>query len=140
MFEERNKQLLKDAQQYIDETRKNKAFNQHKLNGVALTFPNGNWISTIWNDGAYCENHWLSMEDPFFVEMGMEKYNIIHNVKLKSDAVEIMIRCGEKLSKRIHKKYDGDGSVIGYLNIMQWLQIINLLAKEKHDKKIQKSK
>ena len=137
MFDEQNKALLKDAQKYIDETQTNKAFHQHRLNGFALTFPNKNWISTIWGDGTYSENHWLSTEHPFFKQMGMQKYNIIYDVRLKSDTVEIMIQCGEKLAKRIHKKYGGDGSVIGHLNIMQWLEIINLLAKEKHEKQNQ---
>lgn len=134
MFEQRNRELLKDAQKYIDENPKSKAFRQHRLNGFALTFPNKNWISTIWGDGSYSENHWLTLEDPYFKQMGMQKYEIMHQLKLKSDTVEIMIKCGEKLAKKIHKKYDGDGSVIGHLNIMQWLEIINILSKEKHEK------
>ena len=135
MEKEQYQLALKNAQQYIDKTKKVKAFKQHRLNGIALTFPNGNWISTIWGDGSYSENHWLTWEDPYFKMMGMDKYRILDQLKLKSDTVEIMIKCGEKLATKIHKKYDGDGSVIGHLNITQWLEILNLLSKEKHHEK-----
>ncbi len=99
--------------------KKVKSFKNSKHNGIQLKFPNGNWISTIWGAGSYTENHdYTESKIPF----GYETF-------LESDDVEIMVDCPEKLSKKIHKKYDGDGSVIGHLTITQWLEILNLLAK-----------
>lgn len=100
-----------------------KSFANWRHNKLKLVFPNGNWISTIWGSGSYTENYDFqtdSIEDKFGYETFMD-----------SNDVEIMINCGERLSKKIHKKYNGDGSVIGRLNITQWLEILRLLEKEK---------
>ena len=94
-----------------------KAFNQHRLNGFSMYLPNGNWISTVWGDGTYSDNH-------NYFEAGTW-----NETKLSSDTVEIMIKCPEKLLEKIHKKYDGDGQIIGYLTFSQWLEIIKLLSK-----------
>ena len=98
----------------------NKAFKNVKHNVVHLKFPNGNTISTIWGYGSYTENHdWKRKESI------IEQYNTF----MDSNDVEVMIDCRDKLSKRIHKKYNGDGSVIGHLSIIDWLYIVNKLAK-----------
>jgi hypothetical protein len=105
------------------ESEKLKAFNNWRHNGIHLTFPNGNSISTVWGIGSYTDNHFLIEKDPD-TAFGYRKF-------LDSDTCEIMIlKAPDKLIKKIHKKYgDGDNSVIGYLTIKQWLEIINLISK-----------
>ena len=102
---------------------KNRAFHNWKRNAIHLSFPNGNSISTTFDWGSYSENH--------------DKYTEIENIlkrndwDLPSDNVEIMVNCPPKLLKRIQRKYNegSDNSVIGYLNITQWLEILNLISK-----------
>ncbi len=102
-----------------------KSFSNWQHNTLRLSFPNGNWISTIWGSGSHTEYYDFntdSMDDEFGFETFMD-----------SNDVEIMIHCGEKLHKKIHKKHDGDGYVIGNINITQWIEILRLLEKEKKD-------
>lgn len=94
-----------------------KSFQAHKTNGVFLRFPNGNCISTVWGKYTYSDNHDIDNDVPF-------------ETRMDSNNVEILIKCSDKLHKKIHKKYDGDGSIIGYINIKQWIEILNLLEKE----------
>ena len=94
-----------------------KSFQSHKDNGVFLQFPNGNGISTIWGKYTYSDNKDIDYNTPF-------------ETRLDSNTAEILIKCSDKLHKRIHKKYNGDGNIIGFLNIKQWLEILNLLEKE----------
>lgn len=117
---------------------KEKAFVNVRHNSLHLGFPNGNWISTIWGASSYSENHsFYTGEDRLKNAVEGAEYPAGTPEALKpyitfmqSDTCEVMIDCGEKLHKRLHKKYDGDGSVIGYLNIKQWLEIVNALASE----------
>ena len=88
-----------------------KSFKCHALNKVQLTFPNGNWVSTIWGSYTYSDNY------------DVDGYNI----PMESDTCEIMFTCPEKLEKKILKKYGG-GQPIGYLKIEDWLKIIKLLS------------
>ena len=107
-----------------------KAFQNVANNKIHLYFPNGNGISTIWGSGSYTENHDVGFEPPFTHDGFMKAFSAF----MGSNDVEIMLlKCPEKLSKKIHKKYDrsGDGSVIGHIKIMEWLDILNMLAKEK---------
>jgi hypothetical protein len=101
---------------------KNKAFNNWRHNSIKLTFPNGNSLSTIWGACTYSDNQDFTtetMDDHF----GFQKF-------LSSDTVEVMIlKAPEKLIKRIHKKFNGDGSVIGHLTMEQWLEIVKMLSK-----------
>lgn len=101
--------------------KKEKAFNNWKHNGVHFTFPNGNSISTIWGSGTYSDNY-----DSVF-DLGLDGFKTF----MDSDTVEIMIlKAPAKLTKKIQKKYDfEDDGVKGYLNITEWLDIVNLLAK-----------
>ncbi len=110
---------------------KEKAFNNFKHNGIHLTFPNRNMISTIWGVGSYTENHDIDFKNDDLTDM--------FNTFLESNNVEVMISCGKKLKKRLHKKFgaEEDGGsphrVIGYLSIMEWLYIVNKVANEKKD-------
>lgn len=95
-----------------------KSFTNWRAGAFKLRFPNGNVISTTCASGSYSDNHdnsalnWRTLDNP-----------------VESNTVEIMIDCPEKLHKKIHKKYDGDGSIIGYLPIEKWVEIVQLLAK-----------
>lgn len=100
-----------------------KAFSNPGHNKLHLTFPNGNRISTIWSYGSYSDNYDGD-------ENGIEDYRTF----MQSDTVEIMIiavEASENLVKKIQKKYSFEGeSVKGYLNIIEWLDIVSLLAKQ----------
>lgn len=100
--------------------RNEKAFACRRPNGFHLTFPNGNWISTIWGPGSYSENHmaWFGGGISAF-----DKF-------MESNTCEVMIDCKPRLLKQIHKRFDGDGAVIGHLDITQWLEILSLLAND----------
>ena len=101
---------------------KEKSFKNIEHNKIHLNFPNGNWISTIWGVGSYTENNFVNIEHGSFMKL--------YQTFMESNDVEVMIECSEELKEKIHKKYDGDGSVIGHLNITQWLEIVNLISKE----------
>lgn len=78
--------------------KREKSFNNFKHNGLHLTFPNGNFISTIFGIGSYTENHDMYTK--------MEEF-------MDSNDVEIMFDCGDKLKKKILKKYnDGENDPI----------------------------
>jgi len=84
-----------------------KAFHNFKHNGIYLTFPNGNMLSTIWGDCVY----------------NFDKF-------LDSDTAEIMIlKAPDKLKKKIGKKYDFDGFVKEYLTMEEWLDVVKMLSK-----------
>ena len=103
-----------------------KAFTQHRNNGVHLTFPNGNSLSTIWGRGSYSENHNYTTGDVI--------KDFSEPIKEGSDTVEIMItHAPDKLIERIHKKLspNSEDSVIGYLSMPDWLWAVNQLAKAK---------
>jgi len=97
-----------------------KAFNNWRHNAIHLTFPNGNKLSTIWGVGTYCDNY--NLDRDFNVDM--------FSTFLDSNTCEVMIqKAPDKLIKKINKKFNGDGSVIGYLTMSQWLEIIKMLSK-----------
>lgn len=100
---------------------KEKAFNNWRHNAIYLTFPNGNKLSTIWGYLSYSDNH------DFVAGEQTERFNRF----MDSDTCEVMImEAPEKLRKKIHKKFDHEGSsVIGYLNMAQWLEIVKMLSK-----------
>lgn len=86
-----------------------------------FNFPNGNWLSTIWGSGTYTENY----DKVDFLDE--DKYGSV----ISSNDVEIMFTCGEKLKKKILKKYnDGSDDPIGHLGFKEWLEIVNLLSRE----------
>lgn len=96
-----------------------KAFTNWRGGAFYLKFPNGNELSTTFAAGSYSENYdedyrsWQSLEKP-----------------VESNTVEIMVlKCPDKLYKKIYKKYGEEGnSVIGYLSMDKWLEIIKLLS------------
>ena len=97
-----------------------KAFTNHKYNGVLLKFPNGATISTIWGPGSYSEHH----DDEF------EGYSTLN--KNGSMTAEIMIlEAPQRVVKRIFKRLapDSQDTVIGWVTITDWLWVINQLAK-----------
>lgn len=88
-----------------------------------MNFPNGNHLSTIWGAGSYSENH--DREEDWRTTGNMDGF-------WSSNNVEIMFYCGEKLKKRILRKYnEGGADPIGYLDIQKWSEIVSLLSKEK---------
>lgn len=100
------------------------SFQTKKVNGMYLKFPNGNGISTVWGYGTYSDN--------YDVEHTQEEIVELFDRKMDSNTVEIMFDCGDRLRKRILKKYNtGSNDPIGRLTITEWLEIVNLLAKEK---------
>lgn len=103
---------------------KEKAFNNWKHNAIHLTFPNGNSLSTTWAYGSYSENH--GMED---LDDSVDIMAKFHTFR-ESNTCEVMIlQAPDKLVKKIHKKFNGDGSVIGYLTMEEWLEIVKMLSK-----------
>ena len=102
-----------------------KAFTNWRAGAFYLKFPNGNELSTTFAAGSYSDNN-RNYEN---LIGSWEK--IFEDQPVESNTVEIMIlKCPEKLSKKIHKKYGyGDNSVIGYLDIQKWLEIVALLSK-----------
>lgn len=103
-----------------------KAFHSWDTARFHLNFPNGNQVSSVFGDGTYTDN---------FDSRAMVDYLLKRTTErpvFDSNTVEIMILCGDKLEKRILKKYnDGDSQPIGHLTIDKWLEIVNLVAKEK---------
>lgn len=98
-----------------------KIFHSWDVGRFHINFPNGNQISTVWGSGSYSDNH---NDEQDFKFPRMKK-------TFDSDTCEIMFRCGDKLRKRILKKYnDGNMDPIGYLIFESWLEIVNLLNKE----------
>lgn len=101
-----------------------KAFNNFKHNGIHLRFPNGNGISTIWGAGTYSDNY------NYIVNTTDDSLG--YRTFMSSDTCEVMIlNCPDKLLKKIKNKYqkDDSGSVIGFLTIDKWLEIVKLLSK-----------
>ena len=100
---------------------KKKAFRNFKHNGIHLTFPNGNTLSTIWGYCTYSDNY--DMDGGVSVDK-FDKF-------LDSDTVEIMIRqAPDKLKKKIEKKYDFEGNIKGYLTMEEWLEVVKMLSKD----------
>ena len=105
---------------------KEKAFHSWRVGRFHLNFPNGNQISTVFGDGTYSDNHDSNAETDYLLKRTAEM------PVFDSQTVEIMFSCGKKLEKKILKKYnEGSQDPIGYLEMPQWLEIVNLLSKEK---------
>jgi len=97
---------------------------QRVRNGFYIEFDNGLGISTIWGSGSYSDNHDLSMTA---IRDGESVIDAIEKLPLESETVEVMLdgpESAEKYLKYLHRKYDGDGSVIGYLPVEDWLKLI----------------
>lgn len=103
------------------EDKKPKAFWNRRANSVLFTFPNGNSLSTVWMPGTYCD-HWHSSDLDF-------------QAFLDSDTVEIMVGSApEKTQKSVdralkHKSAGGLGGPYARITILEWLKVMNILAK-----------
>jgi hypothetical protein len=97
------------------DTMKNKSFYNFRHNAINLTFKNGNEISTVWGVGTYSGNYNNGNFDDF----------------LQSNNVEIKIKeCDGKALNLLKTKYnlkEEDCNILAYINIDQWLDILNIL-------------
>ena len=112
---------------------KEKAFSNWKHNAIRLTFPNGNSLSTTWAYCTYSDNY--DSVKPIPNNPRMSESEDDWTTFSESNTCEIMIlEAPDKVIRRIHKKYDGDGSVIGYLTMEQWLDVVKILSKPSNGK------
>lgn len=106
--------------------KENKAFCGWDYARFHIEFPNGNHLSTVWGEGTYTECHDSNAMTDYLLKRTSER------PVFNSNTVEIMFDCGEKLKKRILKKYnEGNNDPIGHLPLEKWIEIVNLLSKEK---------
>lgn len=115
---------------------KEKAFNNHTNNGIRLTFPNGIRVSTIFGYGSYSDNHDYK---PKVDNKATEIENIMaqfEKIEEGSNTVEVMIfGATEQFISRLLKEVVGDKyNPVGYINMKQWLKIINRCANYKKQK------
>ena len=104
---------------------KEKAFHSWDTARFHINFPNGNQISSVWGEGTYSDCRESKAMTDFILKRTAQR------PVFNSDTIEIMFRCGDKLKKRILKKYnEGSDGPIGYLSLEKWLEIVNLVAKE----------
>ncbi len=102
-----------------------KSFSNWRGGAFVLTFPNGNQLSTTFAAGSYSENHDLKGYGSW--------YHLDSENPIESNTVEIMIiKAPKKLIDKIHKKYsEPNNTVIGYLTMKEWLDIVHLLSTSK---------
>lgn len=104
-----------------------KAFRNHRTNGVYLRFPNGNGLSTVWGSGTYCDNYNYEIRD----EKGGIDYEKTYSDTIPegSDTCEVMPDCGELVKKLLDAKFpdNENGRVFGHLTFAQWLEMVNIL-------------
>lgn len=109
---------------------KTKAFVNHRDNGFALTFPNGNSISTIFGFGSYTENrNWKNPKSKGEQDLLAQFAKIPEG----SNTVECMPNCSERVMDILQEKFldNSNGSVFGHLTIDQWFEMVDILRKEK---------
>ena len=104
-----------------------KAFRNWREGAIHLNFPNGNQISTTWAAiGSYSDNHDLQ------TDYSKPRVGDRIDPVVESNTVEVMITCGEKLQKRLEKKFnDGYAQPLGYLTMEDWLYVVDKVSKEK---------
>ena len=116
---------------------KEKSFAIHKNNGFVLNLPNGISISTIFGYGDYCENYNYEPKgysrDDFSADNLMKRFE---RIEKGSNDCEIIISCSdEKWLERINNKYgSGGNTVIGYLTMDKWYEILGKCWKWKNKK------
>lgn len=110
--------------------KKERAFNNWKPNSVHLNFPNGNLVSMIWGADSYTENRHKLFREIAPSPQEESDFTAAFNTFMESDTVEVMVDCSEELLKKLCKRFTG-GNPFGYLSIMDWLYIVNEVAKEK---------
>lgn len=109
-----------------------KAFNQHRVNGIYLNFPNGNGLSTIWGIGSHTENHFL-INDIYKDGYDADKLMKQWNTPLTSNDVEVMPDCSKIVKEMLDKAFPDnvDGDIYNHLTFGQWLEMVNILNTNK---------
>lgn len=104
---------------------KDKAFVNHRNNGFVLNFPNGNWLSTIWGEYSYSDNHDLDFD--------IEELKKGINKKLSSNTCEVMPNCSELVFKLLEATFpeEANGGIFCYLTFEKWLKMVNILNENK---------
>jgi hypothetical protein len=105
-----------------------KAFVSHKTNGILLTFPNGNSLSTIWGAGSYSENY-----DRYSEDENIKNYDYQERLKWGSDTVEVMPICSDTVYQLLASKFSEEcnGYVFGHMTFEKWLEMVNILNNHK---------
>lgn len=94
-----------------------KSFVSHRKAAFCIYFENGNSISTVFGPGSYSENHDMDFA------LARE-----YTETIKSNTVEIMLDCPDKLLRKIGNKYNREGeNPMGHLTLIEWLEIVNML-------------
>jgi len=119
---------------------KRKSFANHRNNGVYLEFPNGVSISTVWGYGNYCENYDWEHPDGKVSIKNMTAESVMkqfEKIPEGSSDVEIMIfGASDIFIRRLSNEFGGGGdNPWGYINIMDWLKIVNRCANYRPRKK-----
>jgi len=97
-----------------------------RVGAFHLDFENGNHVSTTFAPGSYSDNYDMDYKGPP-VEFGRV------NPPIESSNVEMMITCSDKLLRKLEKKYnEGGQQPFARIGIMEMLDIINQVSKEKH--------
>jgi hypothetical protein len=100
-----------------------KAFKNWRNGAFKLYFPNGNMVSTIFTPGSYSDNYNESFD---LLKLNPEEH------PMESTNCEIMFNCGEKLRKKLQKKFNNNyEQPFGYVSITDWMEIISKISKEK---------
>jgi hypothetical protein len=105
-----------------------KTFSGHRMNTFAVTFPNGNWLSTVWGWGTYSDNYLLIPKE------------CLKDEAMESSNVEIKFNCNEKLAKKIFKKLEHRSSgdkfdPYGHVELDEWLWVVNQLNKGENNER-----
>lgn len=103
---------------------KNKSFYGWSAGRFHINFDNGNHLSTVWGEGTYSDEHDSMAETRYLLGETRERPTF------SSNCVEIMFDCPKELKKEILDKYnEGSADPIGYLELKEWIEIVNLLNK-----------
>lgn len=123
MNETKQSRLLRQKKEY------EKAFYNHKVNGIHLSFPNGNSLSTIWGIGSYSENHDKGFEELYDID----NFTKMYNTQMGSDNCEVMPGCSDLVKKLLDATFpeEENGSIFGNMTFEKWLKMVNILNENK---------
>jgi len=104
-----------------------------RANRILFDFDNGFKLSVVFGFGSYSDNHNVSVVNEHLINRLFIVGNWDEHIESGSENVEIMFskipKGGERLVRAAHKKYSGDGSVIGYLPVSDLYKIITKIDK-----------